>query len=150
MKSNLLFTVVAVAGGSAMILGLSSARAARPGTPATPGAVTEGTLVRIDPKSDLAEPCPLKHTDVKAEISGFIARVSVTQEFVAQMIGVQRPALSVAMRQFKDAGLIRYARGQISIADRDGLLARSCGCINIIATEARRLETLERAQDAAS
>ncbi len=78
------------------------------------------------------------------------SRFSVTQEFVAQMIGVQRPALSVAMRQFKDAGLIRYARGQISIADRDGLLARSCGCINIIATEARRLETLERAQDAAS
>src|SRR5450759_4848874 len=82
MKSNLLFTVVAVAGGSAMILGLSSARAARPGTPATPGAVTEGTLVRIDSKSDLAEPCPLKHTDVKAEISGFIARVNVTQESV--------------------------------------------------------------------
>jgi hypothetical protein len=54
------------------------------------------------------------------------------------------------MRQFKDAGLVRYARGQISIADRDGLLARSCGCINIITTEARRLETLERAQDAAS
>jgi CRP-like cAMP-binding protein len=74
----------------------------------------------------------------------------VTQEFLAQMIGVQRPALSVAMRQFKDAGLVRYARGQITIANRKGLLARSCGCINIIATEARRLETLERAADAAS
>jgi CRP-like cAMP-binding protein len=74
----------------------------------------------------------------------------VTQEFLAQMIGVQRPALSVAMRQFKDAGLVRYARGQITIADRMGLLARSCGCINIIDTEARRLATLERAADAAS
>ena len=71
----------------------------------------------------------------------------VTQEFLAQMIGVQRPALSVAMRQFKDAGLVRYSRGQISIADRDGLLARSCGCIGIIATEARRLERLEAELD---
>ena len=67
----------------------------------------------------------------------------VTQEFLAQMIGVQRPALSVAMRQFKDAGLVRYSRGQISIADREGLAARSCGCTKIIAAEARRLDALE-------
>jgi CRP-like cAMP-binding protein len=68
----------------------------------------------------------------------------VTQDFLAQMIGVQRPALSVAMRQFKDAGLVSYSRGQISIADRDGMLAKSCACIKIIAAEARRLDTLER------
>ena len=68
----------------------------------------------------------------------------VTQEFLAQMIGVQRPALSVAMRQFKDQGLVRYARGQISIADRDGLALRSCGCIRLIAVEAERLRMLER------
>lgn len=67
----------------------------------------------------------------------------VTQEFLAQMIGVQRPALSVAMRQFKGAGLVHYSRGQISIADREGLLARSCGCINVIASEAKRLEIFE-------
>ena len=72
----------------------------------------------------------------------------VTQEFLAQMIGAQRPALSVAMRQFKDAGLVRYARGQITIADRDGLLGRSCGCTSVIAAEARRLdEMLERADN---
>ncbi len=68
----------------------------------------------------------------------------VTQDFLAQMIGVQRPALSVAMRQFKDAGLVTYSRGQVSIADRDGLLGRSCGCIAVIAAEAGRLERLER------
>jgi CRP-like cAMP-binding protein len=70
----------------------------------------------------------------------------VTQEFLAQMIGVQRPALSVAMRQFKDADLVRYSRGQVSIIDRGGLLARSCGCIRVIALEAERLETFERAE----
>lgn len=74
----------------------------------------------------------------------------VTQDFLAQMIGVQRPALSVAMRQFKDAGLVSYSRGQISIADHDGLMARSCGCIKVIASEAQRLrDTLER-EDRAS
>jgi CRP-like cAMP-binding protein len=69
----------------------------------------------------------------------------VTQEFLAQMIGVQRPALSVAMRQFKEDGLVRYSRGQITIADRDRLLGRSCACIKVIASEARRLELLESA-----
>ena len=43
----------------------------------------------------------------------------VTQEFLAQMIGVQRPALSVAMRQFKETGLIHYSRGQVSTCDRE-------------------------------
>jgi CRP-like cAMP-binding protein len=78
------------------------------------------------------------------------APFKVTQEFLAQMIGVQRPALSLAMRQFKDAGLVDYARGQITIADRDGLLARSCACINVIASEARRLDALEHAADGAN
>jgi CRP-like cAMP-binding protein len=67
----------------------------------------------------------------------------VTQEFLAQMIGVQRPALSVAMRQFKDAGLVSYSRGQMSIADRAALHDRSCACIDVIAVENRRLEALE-------
>lgn len=67
----------------------------------------------------------------------------VTQEFLAEMIGVQRPALSLAMRQFKAAGLVEYSRGHIRIADRDGLLARSCGCAEVITAEARRLDALE-------
>src|SRR5690242_5670419 len=53
---------------------------ARPGQPA-PADVTEGELVRLD-RAGEAEPCPLKHTTVKADITGFIARVNVTQEFV--------------------------------------------------------------------
>jgi CRP-like cAMP-binding protein len=75
------------------------------------------------------------------------APFGVTQEFLALMIGVQRPALSVAMRQFKDAGLVRYSRGQITIADRAGLQARTCGCSRIIATEAQRLLQLEDAPE---
>jgi hypothetical protein len=51
------------------------------------------------------------------------------------------------MRQFKDAGLVRYARGQITIADRDGLLARSCGCSSVIAAEAQRLDEILELSD---
>ena len=74
----------------------------------------------------------------------------VTQEFLAQMIGVQRPALSVALRQVKAAGLVRSSRGQITIADRGGLLDRSCSCSSIIAAESRRVEALETASRAAT
>lgn len=74
----------------------------------------------------------------------------VTQEFLAEMIGAQRPGLSVVMRQFKDAGLIDHSRGRVGITDREGLLGRSCACITVIADEARRLRDLEREADAAS
>ncbi len=75
----------------------------------------------------------------------------VTQEFLAEMIGVQRPSVSLAVAQFKDAGLISYSRGRVSVADRAGLLARACGCIRIIhAEEARLGQTLERYDISAS
>ena len=74
----------------------------------------------------------------------------VTQEFLAQMIGVQRPGLSIVMRQFKDAGLVQYSRGQISIANHEALAERSCACIKVIAGEADRLRALESAVAAAN
>jgi Ca-activated chloride channel homolog len=43
--------------------------------------VTQGSLQVADPSGNLKAICPLKHTDVKAEISGFLSRVNVTQEF---------------------------------------------------------------------
>jgi Ca-activated chloride channel family protein len=80
MKWNLVLMTAAVFGSA----GLVFLPAAPPPADlrAAANGVTEGTLMRIDPKRDIAEPCPLKHTAVKAEISGFIARVNVTQEFV--------------------------------------------------------------------
>ncbi len=73
------------------------------------------------------------------------APFEVTQEFLAEMIGTQRPSLSIAMRQFKDAGLIKHSRGQITIADRAGLLERSCSCITVMHAEEQRLrDTVER------
>jgi CRP-like cAMP-binding protein len=67
------------------------------------------------------------------------APFDVTQEFLAEMIGTQRPSISLAMRQFKDDGLIKHSRGRITIADRVGLLGRSCSCITIMHAEEQRL-----------
>ncbi|HTM49492.1 MAG TPA: VIT and VWA domain-containing protein [Bryobacteraceae bacterium] len=51
----------------------------RPAKPAQTG--SQGMLMSINPKGEPAGPCPLEHTGVKAEISGFLSRVTVTQEF---------------------------------------------------------------------
>ena len=46
------------------------------------GPVTEGSLIGYDKSGVPSLECPLKHTDVKADVTGFLARVTVTQEFV--------------------------------------------------------------------
>ncbi len=73
------------------------------------------------------------------------ARFNVTHEFLAEMIGTQRPSISLAMSQFKSAGLIKYSRGNIVISDRDGLLERACACITVMHNEERRLRATTEA-----
>jgi Mn-dependent DtxR family transcriptional regulator len=63
----------------------------------------------------------------------------LTQEFLAQMLGVRRPSVSVAAGILQRAGFIRYARGRVAIVDRDGLENASCECYRIIRTEFDRL-----------
>jgi CRP-like cAMP-binding protein len=52
----------------------------------------------------------------------------LTQEFLAQMLGVRRPTVNLAGRSLQRAGLIRYTRGKITIVDRKGLEEGSCEC----------------------
>lgn len=63
----------------------------------------------------------------------------LTQDFLAQMLGVQRPSVSVAAGMLQKAGLIRYSRGLVVVADRKGLEAASCGCYRVIRDEFGRL-----------
>ncbi|HVA12985.1 MAG TPA: Crp/Fnr family transcriptional regulator [Stellaceae bacterium] len=54
--------------------------------------------------------------------------VPVTQEFLAELLGVQRTTVSVAAQALQRKGLIQYRRGQITIADRAGLEEAACEC----------------------
>jgi CRP-like cAMP-binding protein len=54
--------------------------------------------------------------------------IHITQEFLADMLGVHRPSVSLIARAFQQLGLIRYSRGVVTVLDRDGLEAASCEC----------------------
>jgi hypothetical protein len=52
----------------------------------------------------------------------------LTQEILAQMLGVQRNTVSLIAHELQQARIIRYSRGQIAITDLPGLIACSCEC----------------------
>lgn len=52
----------------------------------------------------------------------------LTQEFLAVMLGVRRPGVTVAAQALQDAGLIKYRRGRITITDRVGMETIACEC----------------------
>lgn len=66
-------------------------------------------------------------------------RVSLTQEFLADMLGVQRTTVTVVARTMQAAGLIRYSRGVVDILDRAGLEANACECYRVVRRHYERL-----------
>jgi CRP-like cAMP-binding protein len=67
------------------------------------------------------------------------ATFPLTQEFLAMMLGVRRPSVTIVARQLKQAGLIEYHHGVIHVLDRPGLEAASCECYGVISREMDRL-----------
>ena len=63
----------------------------------------------------------------------------MTQELIANMLGVRREGVTEAALNLQKAGLIRYARGHIQVLDRPGLEQRTCECYQVVKTEYDRL-----------
>src|SRR6202162_5694020 len=63
----------------------------------------------------------------------------MTQELIANMLGVRREGVTEGALKLQHAGLIRYARGHITVADRPGLERRSCECYAVVKKEYDRL-----------
>ena len=69
------------------------------------------------------ESIPMKTQD-RAHASSFHA----TQEFLGLMLGVRRVSVTKAASALQERNLIRYSRGSVTVLDRRGLKAASCGC----------------------
>jgi CRP-like cAMP-binding protein len=62
-------------------------------------------------------------------------RLPLTHEFLSQMLGANRATVSLAAGTFQQAGLIRYARGTVTILSREGLEQIACECYGVVKAE---------------
>ncbi len=67
------------------------------------------------------------------------SHLTMTQELIANMLGVRREGVTEAAGKLQRAGLIHYSRGRITVIDRPGLEARACECYQVVKTEFGRL-----------
>ena len=63
----------------------------------------------------------------------------LTHEFLAVMLGIRRPSVTVVMGTLQQAGLLTYHRGKLTILDREGLEGAACECYAITRIETERL-----------
>ena len=75
----------------------------------------------------------LSHDRIKGD------ELIMTQELIADMLGVRREGVTVAAGQLQDMGMIRYVRGRIKILDREKLEATVCECYRVVKDEFDRL-----------
>ena len=65
--------------------------------------------------------------------------IHLTQEFLAEMLGVGRPAVTLAAGSLQRGGMIAYSRGLVEIADHEKLQGVACECYGIIRQAYRRV-----------
>lgn len=66
-------------------------------------------------------------------------RLSLTQEFLAGMLGVKRNAISIVARDLQQLGLIEYKRGRVTVINREALTEVSCECYGLVRAEIAKL-----------
>jgi DNA-binding transcriptional regulator YhcF (GntR family) len=65
--------------------------------------------------------------------------IPLTQEYLAEMLGVQRTTVSAVARALQEQGLIGYRRGTIRLLDREAVEARSCECYGAVERHFRQV-----------
>lgn len=65
--------------------------------------------------------------------------LTMTQELIANMLGVRREGVTDAAGKLRDAGIIQYSRGHIKVLDRQKLEQRVCECYAVVKKEFDRL-----------
>jgi CRP-like cAMP-binding protein len=70
--------------------------------------------------------------------------LDMTQELIANMLGVRREGVTEAAQRLQSAGLIRYRRGHIKVLDRPGIMLRVCECYEVVKHETDRLLALRQ------
>jgi len=98
-------------------------------------------------QSQQSAACNASHT-VEARMCRWLLRMrdladgddlELTQEFLAQMLGVRRPSVSLVANTLQKAGLIRYRRGHIRLLDIEGLKEGACECYATVKAHYERL-----------
>jgi len=79
----------------------------------------------------------LTHDRVDGDVLG------LKQQFLAEMLGVHRPAVAIAAGALRKAGVIRYTRGKVTVLDRAALEESSCECYAIMSRRAAELLDLD-------
>jgi DNA-binding transcriptional regulator YhcF (GntR family) len=69
----------------------------------------------------------------------FTVELTMTQELIANMLGVRREGVTEAAGALQRAGLIHYSRGKITVVNRPGLEGRVCECYQVVKKEFDRL-----------
>ncbi|MBV9469394.1 MAG: Crp/Fnr family transcriptional regulator [Abitibacteriaceae bacterium] len=63
----------------------------------------------------------------------------ITHEFVADLLGVRRAGVTVALGRFRDAGMIHHTRGYVTLLDMEALEKTTCECYSVISESFQRL-----------
>ena len=139
-------TAIVQIAGSASVLGIEHLRAlADISVPFRTMLIRHEQLILVQAQQSAA--CNASHT-LEARLSRWLLRsrdlmggndLQLTQEFLGQMLGVQRSSVSIIASTLQEAGLIRYRRGHIRILDAAALQDAACECYAAVKASSDRL-----------
>jgi CRP-like cAMP-binding protein len=139
-------SAVVVLPGTALVIEIADFRAATDRSAAFRSLLARHAQVLLALTQQTAA-CNASHS-VEARLSRWLLRahdlwggetMPLTQEFLAQMIGVQRNAVSIVAHALQQVGIISYSRGHIDIRDVDRLRETSCECYAAVNAHQHRL-----------